>query len=89
MANSTWGNDLPCIPLWGTTLYTLEQATNRVLQQLYRGFSLSKAPVSRRRNERNAEIRARYVAGMSVPELAQQYGISEQRIHQILRGKRK
>ncbi|MCZ7554589.1 MAG: hypothetical protein M5U05_18760 [Anaerolineales bacterium] len=41
------------------------------------------------KRERNVEIRARYAAGMSVPELARLFGISEQRVHQIVRGKRK
>jgi hypothetical protein len=42
------------------------QATNHILQKLYRGFSLPKVPVSRLKRERNAEIRARYAAGVSV-----------------------
>lgn len=75
--------------LWGTTLYTLEQATNRVLTHLYRGFSLPQAPVSSLKRERNAAIRAQYAAGTSVPDLARRYGISEQRVHQMLRGRRK
>ncbi|MEW6578935.1 MAG: sigma factor-like helix-turn-helix DNA-binding protein [Chloroflexota bacterium] len=82
-------NPWVCRPLWGTTLYTIEQATSRVLQQMYRGFSLPQAPVSNLKRERNAEIRDRYAAGMSVPELARRFGISEQRVHQILRGRRK
>lgn len=76
-------------PLWGTTLYTLEQATSRVLQQLYRGFSLPPAPVSPLKRERNTAIRAQYAAGMSVPDLARRFGISEQRVHQVLRGRKK
>jgi Mor family transcriptional regulator len=56
---------------------------------MYRGFSLPQAPVSNLKRERNAEIRDRYAAGMSVPELARRFGISEQRVHQILRGRRK
>ncbi|WP_119072061.1 Mor transcription activator family protein [Aggregatilinea lenta] len=81
-------NAPPCSPLWGTTLYTLEEATNCVLAQLYRGFLLPHIPISRRKRERNEEIRNRYAAGENVPELARLYSISEQRIHQILRGKR-
>ena len=38
--------------------------------------------------ERNAEIRARYKAGESVSELAAAFGISEQRVSQIIHGRR-
>jgi hypothetical protein len=38
---------------------------------------------------RKEELHQRYAAGESVPSLAQAYGISEQRVHQILQGKRK
>lgn len=38
--------------------------------------------------ERNAEIRARYEAGESVGELAAVFGISEQRVSQIIHGRR-
>ncbi len=38
--------------------------------------------------ERNAEIRARYEAGESVGELATAFGISEQRVSQIIHGRR-
>ena len=37
---------------------------------------------------RDAIIRARYAAGVSQAELARQFGISYQRVHQILRGRR-
>jgi ribosome-binding protein aMBF1 (putative translation factor) len=39
--------------------------------------------------ERNIIIRARYAAGVSQAELARQFGISYQRVHQIVHGKRK
>jgi DNA-directed RNA polymerase sigma subunit (sigma70/sigma32) len=38
--------------------------------------------------ERNI-IRARYAAGVSQAELARQFGITYQRVHQIVHGKRK
>ena len=38
--------------------------------------------------ERNEEIRARYKAGETGPGLAQTFGISEQRVNQIIRGRR-
>jgi ribosome-binding protein aMBF1 (putative translation factor) len=39
--------------------------------------------------ERNIIIRARYAAGVSQAELARQFGISYQRVHQIVHGQRK
>jgi ribosome-binding protein aMBF1 (putative translation factor) len=39
--------------------------------------------------ERNIIIRARHAAGVSQAELARQFGISYQRVHQIVHGKRK
>ena len=34
---------------------------------------------------RNQELRERYAAGETLAELAEDYGISEQRIHEIVR----
>jgi Mor family transcriptional regulator len=39
--------------------------------------------------ERNHQIRVRYTKGESVIALAEAYGISQQRVSQIVRGKRK
>jgi Mor family transcriptional regulator len=41
------------------------------------------------KTERNAEIMARYKSGETGARLAQTFGISEQRINQIVRGRRK
>jgi Mor family transcriptional regulator len=38
--------------------------------------------------ERNEEIRARYEAGETGASIAQMFGISEQRVNQIIRGRR-
>jgi hypothetical protein len=38
--------------------------------------------------ERNTIIRARHAAGVSQAELARQFGISYQRVHQIVHGQR-
>jgi hypothetical protein len=40
------------------------------------------------RSERNEEIRTRYLNGYSIPNLAEIYGLSNARIHQILHGRR-
>jgi Mor family transcriptional regulator len=37
--------------------------------------------------ERNEEIRARYEAGETGASIAQMFGISEQRVNQIIRGR--
>jgi hypothetical protein len=41
------------------------------------------------KHERNRRIRARYAKGETVVSLAEVFGISQQRVSQILRGKRK
>jgi hypothetical protein len=38
---------------------------------------------------RNEEIRARYATGETISYLARRFDISEQRVHQIVHGKRK
>ena len=58
----------------------------------YYGQVLPGLPVSNgtpTKCERNAEIRNRHKQGESPSTLAEAFDISEQRIHQILRGKRK
>jgi Mor family transcriptional regulator len=59
---------------------------------LYFGQPLSAFLISGetpKQTERNEEIRARYAAGESAADLAKEYRISVQRIHQILKGARK
>jgi DNA-binding CsgD family transcriptional regulator len=58
-----------------------------VLEQLH-AIPLPPDPLLTAR-ERNIIIRARYAAGVSQAELARQFGISYQRVHQIVYGKRK
>jgi Mor family transcriptional regulator len=41
------------------------------------------------KHERNRRIRARYAQGETVVSLAEVFGISQQRVSQILRGKRR
>ena len=41
------------------------------------------------KHDRNRRIRARYAQGETVVSLAEVFGISQQRVSQILRGKRK
>jgi Mor family transcriptional regulator len=58
----------------------------------YRGMILPQSPVSNGPSpkcKRNAEIRARHQNGESIATLAEVFGISEQRIWQILNDRRK
>ena len=76
----------------GSFVFTLENAVSRLINQLHRGVPFPTSPQSQatpKQVERNAEIRAKYEAGTSVPDLAREYGISKKRIYQILRGRRK
>jgi hypothetical protein len=76
----------------GSFVFTLENAVSRLVNRLYGGLPLPTTPQSQatpKQLERNAEIRAKYEAGTSVPDLAKEYGISTKRVYQILRGKRK
>jgi len=42
-----------------------------------------------RQTNRNQQIRERYLAGETISDLAQEFGISPQRVSQIVRGRRK
>jgi Mor family transcriptional regulator len=58
----------------------------------YRGIYLPQSPVSDgafRKCARNIEIRARHKKGESIATLAEVFGISQQRVWQILNDRRK
>jgi len=58
----------------------------------YRGLELPQSPISDGtlpQCKRNAEIRARHQQGESIAILAEVFGITEQRIWQILNDRRK
>ena len=79
-------------PVWGISVHSLEDAAQSILNLLYADAPLPKAPLTKStptKTKRNSEIKQRYTAGESVPDLARAFHISEQRIHQILRGTRK
>ncbi|MDK0654608.1 hypothetical protein P5E86_15200, partial [Clostridium perfringens] len=62
-------------------------SARRTLVQLYLGFLLPQAPVSRSTPSkcvRNEEIRRRHAEGDAVRDLAVEFGISQQRVSQIL-----
>ena len=76
----------------GSFVFTLENAISHLINRLYGGSPFPTTPQSQttpKKVERNSEIRAKYEAGTSVPDLARKYGVSKKRIYQILRGKRR
>jgi Mor family transcriptional regulator len=67
-------------------------AINFGLFLMYIGQKLPSSPLTDHtpvKLERNRQMRARYAKGETVVELAKTFGISQQRVSQILRGKRK
>jgi hypothetical protein len=61
------------------------------MQLAYIGQFSPKKPITSHtptKQRRNTEIRARYAAGDTVEHLARLFGISPQRVSQIVRGKR-
>ena len=66
----------------------VEAAVQRVLRQLYLGQAISTQPVTDlipTEEERNLEIYQRYVTGERAVDLAEDYGISLQRIYVLIR----
>jgi hypothetical protein len=75
-------NPAACFDIW--------LATFHILQMLYNTpFPVTPQTDRAEKTERNAEIMARYKSGETGARLAQTFGISEQRINQIVRGRRK
>lgn len=68
-----------------------EKAVQLILSLLYTSTSIPKQPLSDNPTlvERNQKIRERYGNGEKVSKLAQEFEVSEQRIYQIIHGKRK
>lgn len=65
----------------------VDLATQRWVKQLYLGIPYPKEPINKLippKTSRNQEIRRRYQDGELMISLAEYYGISEQRIHQII-----
>lgn len=80
------GTDMLHTSFENASVPALAEAEARILQ-LARAHHLPTAPVSPDFTRRNATIRAAYAAGLSLSELAQLYGISGQRVHQIVNGR--
>jgi Mor family transcriptional regulator len=67
-------------------------AVNFGLFLMYIGQKLPSSPLTDHtpvKLERNCQVRTRYAKGETVVELAEAFGISQQRISQILRDQRK
>ena len=71
-----------CFDLWLATFY--------IIERLYHTLHLDTLETDRiEKPDRNVEIMACYDAEETGTSLAEAFGILEQRIHQIVRGKRK
>jgi hypothetical protein len=67
---------------------SLEPGENLVSAALYFVYDYSSQPdPSLSTQERDTLIRTRYATGISQAQLARQFGISYQRVHQIVHGK--
>jgi len=70
-----------------TRLPSINTAIERVIEQLYAGIPQPLQPVSVKhlsKSERNAEICERFAEGETLEELAEDYGLSHQRVHEIV-----
>jgi hypothetical protein len=76
---------------YDTSIYNISVATQCVIKQLYKDYPPAEALYYKNipARKRNQEIVQRYANGESLSNLSTIYGISEQRIHQIIRGRRK
>lgn len=87
------GHTLPhALSASGSFAFSLANAISHVIGLLYKSAPIPQEPQTdgtKPKKQRNAEIRARYAVGVSVPDLAQEYDISKARVYQILRGRRK
>jgi hypothetical protein len=72
----------PCFDLWLATFHIVERLYDPPYPETPQTDRVEKT-------ERNAEIIARYEAGETGACLAEAFGISEQRVNQVVRGKRK
>src|SRR5579859_7661314 len=70
-----------------TSVHNISEAARCIIRLLYRGIlpALPRYFKDTSRESRNQQIRERFEAGESVPNLARAFQISEQRVHQILR----
>ena len=68
----------------------LDEAMDRLVWRLYMGRIARSMPITDKtaiKGRRNHQIRARYEAGEGLSELARIYGISKQRVWQLVRSR--
>lgn len=80
--------------LWGfqtTSAHSTHLAMCGLIARLYHGLPVVPAVYNgdKSKPDRNRVVRDLYRAGQSIPDIAQQLGLSNARVHQILHGKRK
>jgi hypothetical protein len=90
---SPMGHILPhAFTAWGSLFFSVELAAAHIIRLLYAGTVLPPTPLSGktpRKSARNEQIKTLYAEGASAAELSKHYGISENRVYQILQGRRK
>mgnify|MGYP002403098336 CR=1 FL=1 len=70
-----------------TRLPSINDAIERVIEQLYAEIPLPSHPITEKhlsKSERNAEICERYWGGETLDEIAEDYQLSHQRVHEII-----
>jgi hypothetical protein len=80
------------LPVGVTGLHRLEAAIQSIITRLYAGFSFSDKTINRhhiKKSERNTEITARFAVGESLSDIGREFGLTPQRVYQIVHGKRK
>jgi hypothetical protein len=75
-------NTTPCFDLWLATFHIVEMLYHTPYPETPQTDRVEKP-------QRNVQIIARYEAGETGARLAEAFGISEQRVNQIVRGKRR
>ena len=76
-------NHTACFDIWLATFHMMEMLYDMPIPNQPQNDLVPA------RTERNEEMRARYAAGETGASLARAYGISEQRVNQIVRGRRR
>ena len=83
--DSREGTGDPSKPVGVTALHSLEDAIRAIITRLYAGFSVQNTAHNVPKPERNAQIIARHTAGEGLSDLAREFGISPQRVDQIVK----
>jgi len=81
------GNRFEFILVRVTPLHNLEKAVAAILQRLYAFQNPPESPLTHKhisKSERNQQIIEKYRNGSTLEELAAEFGISHQRVHQII-----